>query len=161
MKTTSPLKFASLMLLGSVSWAAPLTFSFTSSLLPAIPGMTVTFSATLTNTEGTTLFLNGDNFNLAPPLILNDLKFFLNVPASLGPGQTIMAQIFDVVVPVTAPLGLYVGNFDILGGNDASAQGLLTTQNFGVNAVPEPATAGLLLGSLGAILLLRKWASSN
>jgi hypothetical protein len=141
-----------LLFFSTAASATTLAVSFTSSLLTATGGQTVTFSATLTNTLGTTLFLNGDNTSIAGPLTLDDTKFFLNTPASLSAGQSITVPILDVIVPKGAPSGLYPGSFTVLGGPTDRDFTNIGSANFAVNVVPEPGTVGLLAS--GALLLL-------
>src|SRR5215831_4364306 len=95
--------------------AAPITINFSSSLVTGLRGQTVTFSASLTNTTTTAVFLNGDSLNITAPLVGDDIKFFLNAPLSVaGSTTTAVFQIFDVTIPVDAPLGVYAGSFTIL-----------------------------------------------
>src|SRR5437773_9745264 len=110
-----------ILLFAASAPAGPLTLTFTSSLLTAGRGQTVTFSATLLNTGATALFLNSDTVNLVSPLIADDTKFFLNFPVSLGPSQSVTAPILDVTVPLAASFGLYPGNFAVLGGSTPSS----------------------------------------
>ena len=133
--------------------AGPLTFSFTSSLLTAFQGQTVTFSATLTNPGATNLFLNGDSTNIAAPLTANDTKFFLNTPLFLTPGQSVTAPILDLTVPLGTSFGLYAGDFHVLGGSTDTDFTDIGSANFAVQVVPEPATVVLLVSC--ALFLLR------
>jgi hypothetical protein len=134
-----------LAVLSACVYAGPLTFTFTSSLLNMQIGQTVTFSATLTNTGATPLFLNGDSISIAPPLQLNDTKFFLNFPVSLSAGQTFTAPILDVTALSGSALGLHVGSMSILGGATPSELTSQASQTFAVNVVPEPGSAALLV----------------
>jgi hypothetical protein len=135
----------------------PLTINFTSSLLNAGRGQTITFSGSLANTGGTTVFLNADSLNIGAPLTADDIKFFLNSPLSIAAGATTPTfQIFDVTVPVGAPFGLYPGSFDILGGSTPSDFQTVGTATFAVNVVPEPATFCLLAGAICLGLVLRR-----
>jgi len=137
-------------LFGASAFGGPLTINFTSSLLNAARGQTITFSGSVANTSGTTVFLNGDSLNLAAPLMADDTKFFLNSPLSIGPGATTpIFQIFDVTVPGGAPFGLYPGVFDILGGSTPNDFATVGTATFAVNVVPEPATFWMLLAGAG------------
>ena len=132
--------------------AAPLTITFSSALLNTTPGQPVTFSATITNTTASSIFLNSDAVNIGAPLSINDIDFFLNFPASLAASQSVTAPVFDVIVPIATPLALYPGHFDILGGatpNDLTTEG---SADFAVNVSPEPSSAVLL--SLGALLII-------
>jgi hypothetical protein len=128
--------------------AVPITFTLGSSLLTTTPGATVTFTGTLTETGGSTTFLNGDSFNVTAPLIVNDTPFFLNFPLSLSPFQTFTASMFMVTVPAGTAPGLYPGTFAVLGGTASTATSVLASQSFAVSvtpsAVPEP-TLGLML----------------
>src|SRR6267154_1685711 len=118
--------FVAWAVFAACAYAGPLSFSFTSSLLNVPLGGTVTFSATLTNTGTTPLFLNGDSVTVAPPVLPNDLKFFLNFPLFLSAGQSVTAPILDVTAPtVPATFGLRTGSMSILGGARANE---LTTQ---------------------------------
>ncbi len=142
-----------LALSSACALAAPLNINFTSSLLNAGRGQTVTFSASLFNTTASTIFLNGDTANIAFPLLLDDTKFFLNAPLSIGAGLTSpVTPIFDVFVPASAPFGLYPGAFDILGGASPNAFTTVGSAVFAVNGVPEPGT--LALAGLPLVLLI-------
>jgi hypothetical protein len=138
------------------TYAGPLTFTFTSSLLNVQIGQTVTFSATLTNTGATPLFLNGDSVSIAPPLALNDTKFFLNFPVSLSSGQSVTAPILDATAPSGSTFGLHVGSMSILGGATASELTSQASQTFAVNVVPEPGGLTLLLAGLSALVWMRR-----
>jgi len=121
------------------------------SLLNVPLGGTVTFSATLTNTGTTPLFLNGDSVTVAPPVLPNDLKFFLNFPLFLSAGQSVTAPILDVTAPtVPATFGLRTGSMSILGGANANELTTQASQTFAVNVVPEPGGFTLLLVGLSA-----------
>jgi hypothetical protein len=157
MRIKLPLFVICLMLAGSTALATPITFSLTSSLLTALPGATVTFSATLTETGGSSTFLNGDIVNIAAPLLADDTLFFLNFPLSLSPLQSFTASILSVTVPAATPAGLYSGSLAILGGSTPSALNTLGTQPFAVNVVssttiPEPDGTVLVLLGAGASL---------
>jgi hypothetical protein len=142
--------------LAACGYAGPLSFTFTSSLLNAAIGQTVTFSATLTNTGTDTLFLNGDSVNIAAPLLADDTKFLLNTPPSLSAGQSITAPILDVRAPIGAAFGLYTGSMSILGGSTPSEFTTQATQTFAVNVVPEPATAALLIAGLAGFTWMKR-----
>jgi hypothetical protein len=147
-------------LFGASAFGGPLTIDFTSSLLTAFRGQTITFSGSIANSSAIAVFLNADSLNIIAPLTADDTKFFLNSPLSIGPFATTPTfQIFDVTVPLGAPFGLYPGTFDILGGSNSSELGTVGTATFAVNVVPEPATFRMLLAgaiSLGVILRRRR-----
>lgn len=149
--------------LSAGAFAGPMTITFTSSLINGQRGQTVTFFANLTNTTGSTMFLNSDSLNIAAPLIGDDTKFFLFSPLTLGSGASSGSfQIFDIAIPVGAPFGLYSGNFDVLGGASPQDFDQLGSSAFAVNVVPEPATGSLLLVALCAgVGLLRRRKSGT
>jgi hypothetical protein len=145
-----------IVLFSRSAFAGPLTINLSSSLLTALDGETVTFSGSITNTSGTEVFINGDSSSISSPLIVDDTKFFLNSPLSIGPSVTTPTfEMFDVKSPLGAPSALYSGAFDILGGTSRSSFDVVGTATFAVNvvqSVPEPATlalVGLGLGGLG------------
>jgi hypothetical protein len=145
-----------LTLLAASAYAGPLTFTFTSSLFNVPIGQTVTFSATLTNTGTTPLFLNGDSVSIAPPLQINDTKFFLNFPISLSAGQIFTAPILDVTAQSGAALGLHVGSMSILGGATPNELTSQASQTFAVNVVPEPGSVALLAAGMMVLGWVRR-----
>lgn len=150
------------LVLSAGALAAPITITFTSSLINGQRGQTVAFSANLTNTTGATMFLNGDSLNIAAPLIGDDTKFFLNSPLTLGPGVSSGSfQIFDIFIPLATPFGLYSGSLDLLGGASAANFDPLGSAAFAVNVVPEPATGALLLIALCAGVGLLRGSKSG
>jgi hypothetical protein len=70
---------------------------------------------------------------------------------SLVPGQSFTGVLFTVTVPAFAAPNTYDGFFEIDGGADGNAGNSLGSVNFQIQVVPEPATAGLLLGGLAGI----------
>jgi hypothetical protein len=139
------------------AFGGPLTINLFSSLLTASRGQTITFSGSIANGGGTTVFLNSDSLNITAPLTADDTKFFLNSPLSIGPGATTASfQIFDVTVPLGAPFGIYPGTFDILGGSNPNLFDTVGTATFAVNVVPEPATVCMLLAGAICLGLMRR-----
>lgn len=118
-----------------------------------ISGSTLSFTATVfaPSTNGATIFLNADSFNVDGPLTLNDDGFFFDFPFSLDAGDSFTGVLFTVNLPTNVAPGSYDGSFQIFGGEDGSAQDLLDTVTFEVNtssAVPEPGTLLLLATGL-------------
>ena len=134
--------------------ADTVNFTLTQPALSGRPGNTVTFEATVSApiTNGADIFLNGDDFNIASPLALNDSDFFANAPFFLAPGDSSTFDIFTVAIPVGTPLGIYLGSLTILGGANDSSRNNLGTKPFSVavtpdiTASPEPSSL-ILLGS--------------
>jgi hypothetical protein len=139
--------------------AATITITFDQPNQTALPGTTVDFFGTITNTTAGTIFLNGDDLNLAGlSFTTTDQPFFDNAPFFLAPGANSGdIELFEVSVasPLLDTAGFYAGSFDIKGGIDGNAQNVLGSTSFSVNtasAVPEPATLTLLLTGASTLL---------
>jgi hypothetical protein len=132
-----------------------------------VPGTTLQFFGTITNSGVDTVFLNSDNINFtsAPSFSVNDL-FFSNVPISLGGGQSSGdIELFDISLstPFTDPFVLYGGSYTLTGGVDAGSQDVLATANFSVTATeslsttPEPGfLIPVALGLCGLLFAKRR-----
>jgi hypothetical protein len=116
------------------------------------PGGVFTFSATVTNTGTSTVFLNSDSSNVDSPATLDDSPFFNNWPLSLAPGVPYTGELFTVTAPAWG-LGsnFYAGSFTLLGGADNGALDSLATVNFDIQVTPEP--ANFLLFGTGVLTL--------
>jgi hypothetical protein len=159
----------SITLLAALALAIPasadtLNLVLSNPVQTAIPSATLTFdaSASAPFSNGGTMFLNGDNFNLSlNGALIDDSAFLLNFPLSLDPGVGVAGSLFTVTLPSNIAPGTYTGFFSILGGSDSDAQDTIATVNFEIDApaaVPEPGTwlllaTGLLL--LAALLYRR------
>jgi hypothetical protein len=126
--------------------AATISFSLFSSLVTVQPGADATFGGTMANTGSTAAFLNGDTWTF--PFAVDDTPFFVNFPPSLSPGASASGTLFTASIPTNAGLGLYVGVFSVLGGDNPAAQNVLGNADFGVNVVPEPGTVSLVAAGL-------------
>ena len=147
--------------------AATITITLDQPNQVALPGTTVDFFGTITNTTAGTIFLNGDDLNLAGiSFSTTDQPFFDNAPFFLAPGANSGdIELFEVSVasPLLDTAGFYAGSFDIKGGIDGNAQDVLGSTSFSVNtastapsAVPEPATLTLLLTGASTLLPIAK-----
>jgi hypothetical protein len=109
------------------------------------------FTATVTNNSGATVFLNGDSFNVDAPLSVDDSPYDNNFPLSLGSGGSFTGVLFNVDVPPATAYGLYTGSFEIIGGGPLDNTDVAGAATFDVSVTPEPSSF-LLLGA--AVLAL-------
>ena len=111
-------------------------------------GGTATYNLTVSapDSNGAAVFLNGDSFNVAGPLTLDDTDFLLNAPFFLDPGTSSTFDAFTVTGPPGTTPGDYVGSFTISGGADGNASDNLGTVDFTTEVTPEPSSF-LLFGS--------------
>jgi hypothetical protein len=162
---------AATLLLSSPTFADTISLSLNAPAQPGTPGSTVSFVATVLapGTNGGTVFLNGDSFDVSSPLTLDDSGFFNDFPFSLDPGDSFSGTLFSFVLPSNLAAGLYTGSFAILRGADSGVLGTLASIDFQVNAAPtastgpEPESLILLVAGLpgGALLVERKWRRSS
>lgn len=155
---------------------AQLTFTLLTPTVTAGRGDTITFSAMLTNTTGTPLFLNNDLGLIDPPLILDDATFQAQFllptpqPTLSADGTAHLYSLFTVNLPSNPALYVgfptfFSGRFTLYGGATDADQDTLGTQEFRINlgptapTVPEPGTLALLVGlGAGSVLLTRRRA---
>jgi hypothetical protein len=158
---------AATLLLSSRTFADTISLNLTAPVQSSTAGSTVSFSATVSapGTNGATVFLNGDSFDVTSPLVLDDSGFFSTFPLSLDPGDSFSGTLFSIALPSNLAAGLYTGSFEILGGADSGTFNTLGSVDFQVNVapaastVPEPESLMLLAAGLPgvAILVQRKW----
>ena len=161
--------FAATLLLSSRTFADTIGLSLNAPAQSGTAGSTVSFVATMLapGTNGGTVFLNGDSFNVPSPFILDDSGFFNDFPFSLDPGDSSSGVLFTIALPSNTAAGLYTGSFEILGGADGGAQDTIGSVDFQVNVapstVPEPESLMLLAAGLPgvAFLVQRKWRRSS
>jgi hypothetical protein len=143
--------FVLAVLLGFPSLASADPIVFTGTI-----GTTLDASFLLANTGNPELFLNGSNFTIDDPLVLNDL-LFVNFPASIPANGNATGTLFTVDLPLGMTPGLYNGSYFIFGGLTPDDQDLLAEIDFQINAqpatspVPEPSTWILLASGLGGL----------
>jgi hypothetical protein len=174
MKSLRSLPVLSLTIMGfllAVTAAKADTFSFSvdSSFQYAVAGDTLTFDASATNLDpSSVVYLNSVQFtSLDSPLTADPDPFFLNFPLTLSSGDSAFdGEMFDITVPVGTAPGEYYGEVELLGGGDGGTYDMLgTLQPITVDVtagapspVPEPSTLVLLvagLAGLGGVLRRR------
>ena len=154
MKLKMTLAVAALLTIGlssAAAYADTVTFSLTESVegIYGVTGGTITYDVTATapGTNGADVFLNGDSFEAAAPLSLDDTDFFTNAPFFLTPGQSDTFALFTITVAPGTALGDYFGDLSFLGGPTDASSGTLGTVDFTTVVTPEP--SGLLLLATG------------
>lgn len=131
----------------------------------AAGGETLDFYALVSapDTNTGTEYLNGDPTLLDPPLMLDDAGFGNNFfPVAFTPGTSVDALLFTITVPDGTTLGLYGGQFEIVGGEDGGLgidYDTLGTVSFEVNVTPEPSSWQLLALALLSLLGVMGWNS--
>lgn len=146
------LTIAGYLLAGTAAKADPLSLTFASPYQSGVAGDTLTFNATVTNNDLVeVVYLNSDSVSVDPPLMLDDSPFFINFPLFLNPGNSYSGELFNVQIPDGTPIGLYAGTFEILGGSDGNAQGIVASADFDVNVTPEPSSLLLLASGLAGL----------
>ena len=155
-----PLAIACLLLAGTAAKASSLSIDLLAPFQSGPAGV-FSFSATVTNTSGSIVYLNADAFSVDSPLTVDDSPFFLT-PLSLGPTNSFTGLLFNVDVPPGTPIGVYAGSFEILGSADPSDNTTVAgSAVFNVDVAPEPSSLILLLiglAGLGGSLLRRRLA---
>ena len=152
------LSAAGLALAPAAAHAQAFTLTFAPATQTVLPGLSTTFSGTITNTTASALYINGDSVDpLASGLSVDDTPFyntFGGTPVLLGAGQTYTLTDLFTVTDTTAAIGTYQGQYAIYGGADPAAGDQFGFQTFTVNVplapVPEASTslsfAALLAG---------------
>jgi hypothetical protein len=141
-----------LLFFSGSAYADSLTVTINSTQ-STVAGATLTFSGTLENSTGSTVFINSDTIDLNNQLFYTDL-FLNNAPFSLDPGQTSAPfEFFTVSIPSGTPMGQYDGTIFILGGSDGNAQNVVGEEAFSATVTPEPSSL-LLFGPAATVLVV-------
>jgi hypothetical protein len=136
------------------AFADSITLNLSDSVQFGHGGETLNFYATLLapGSNSAAIYLNGDNFNLASPLFLDDSGFFANFPLFLNPGGSSTSLLFTVFIPGGTASGAYSGDFQILGGSDGFSQDAISNDATFLIDVPEPNALMLMLSLTGITL---------
>ncbi len=153
--------FAAVLAIGAMSTAAhadTVVFTLSSSTEDVAPGGMATFDATISapGSNGTPVFLNSDSvtFNLPTGNTVDDSGLFNNFLADLNPGDSETNELFTVTIPTGTLAGLYSGVYQLQGGADGNALGVIGTVDFTVDvqspvaATPEPGSWVLLASGM-------------
>jgi len=148
---TLSLAIACFLLAGTAAKADPLSIVLSTPYQSGLTPDVFSFNATVTNTSGSTVYLNGDSFYVDSPLTVDDSPYLSGYPLSLGAGDSASGVLFNVGAPLGTPVGLYTGYFDITGGADNLAGDTVGEANFDVYVTPEPSSLVLLLTGLAGL----------
>lgn len=158
MRALIPILFA----LASAAYAGPmmsppLGVNLDITPLVGYPGETLTFSGTLTDNTGSTLFINSDSLSFEINGAADDLPFKSNAPISIDAGDTSADfGMFEVNIPGGQAIGPYTGLFTVLGGTDGTQLNNLGSAQFEVDVMtPEPAYY-LLVACALAFMMVRR-----
>jgi len=157
------------LLLATLSAAntLPITIAFDQPDQTGMPGQTLQFFGTLTNTTAAAVFLNSDDLNPTGLSFTSTDLFFANVPLFLAPsGQAGDSsgdiELFDLTLsaPLRDATATYLGSYTLLGGADSNAQDIVGSAGFSVTTVtPEPSAVYLLITALSAVLIRAFWSA--
>ena len=140
----------------SAASAAVINVTISPSLLVGNPGQAVTFTGTLENLTGDTVYINSNSFtfDIAGVGVLDDSLFLSNAPFFLNAFETTVPFDFLAVnVPMPQAPGFYSGVLTVLGGADGLASDILGSGSFQLE-VPKPAAAGPEIPEPSTVLLM-------
>src|SRR5580704_7766125 len=110
-KTMRSLSMLALLVLPSLlstrAFGDTISLSLAAPVQTGAAGSTVSYSATVSapGTNGATVFLNADSFDVTSPLVLDDSGFFLGFPLSLDPGHSFSGLLFSLALPSNVAAG--------------------------------------------------------
>ena len=150
------LAIACFLAAGITAKADSLSIVLDETFQSGLPGDTIAFDATVTNTSSATENLNGDQFVFSSSDLAGDDSPFDDTsvwPLTLGAGDSVSGLLFNVDISPDAALGLDTGTFEILGGHySTNEQFVIGSANFNVQVTPEPPTWELMALALMALL---------
>ena len=161
---------ACLLLTAATAKADPLSIIFTHGYQYGAGGDMLIFDVSVINNSSTDVVnFNSSSLNINPEV--NDLvvtnEFIANAPFFLNPGDSSTYEAFTVFIPNGTPVGVYDGQYQILGGATDSDLGEVGVANFNVDVtgspVPEPSSLVLLVTGLAGLAgtlrrrLIRQW----
>jgi hypothetical protein len=163
-RISSFLSLSYLILAANVANASSIiALSFDSAAQNAMPGSTIFFTGTVTNTGVGVVDLNGLVVNLNGQFMTDVTPFFGNAPPSIAGGSTTTDyEMFTIQVgiPFAGPPGIQVGTVTLLGGvegpngYDPTTQNILGSAGFDVNVTsssPEPSSVALMVFGCAAL----------
>lgn len=181
MKRPLLLSLANLILSAGLAQAAfaapisyPVSFTLSNAAQSTTPGTTLTYSGTLTNTSGNTIYLNGISFLGPFASVDNDpgcvgssvpctdeTPFLTYVPFSLsasGPDSTYTGALFNLVVPTTSSLGTFTAFVNINGGPGMNDNVPITSSlAFSTTLTPEPSPWLLMATGLAGLAIAHRF----
>jgi hypothetical protein len=153
------LKCLMLIIFSAMAARSEVVVTFDTPVQTATPGVSLAFTATISNSGVGTVFLNGDALNLeGTGFTVNDL-FFDNAPLSLAGGDSFHGELFDVLINAdfADAFGGFAGTYNLAGGGDGDAQDTLLPEaaTFEVIVTPEPSSFALMTLAAIAGCILR------
>jgi hypothetical protein len=128
-----------------------LTVTFSPSTKTGLPGDTVPFFGTLTNTTNGVLNLDGVSILFPAGPTIDENPFFANTPPSLAAFEsTGLVELLDVLLPNNQGPGTLDGVLTVVGNSQNLGSGdFHLTVN---STIPEPGSLWLMAGGLASLL---------
>jgi PEP-CTERM motif len=145
----------SMGVMSGTGFADTVNLTFVATTVVVAPGGTATFEATISAPvgKGGSIFLNSDSITFLLPAgnVIDDSGLFNNFPVSLNPGESDTEELFTVTIPKGAAPGFYNGIYELQGGADGNASGVIASSAFVVDVVgatPEPSSVVLMMSGM-------------